>query len=146
MPAKEADLQELGLRYSAAFWVYMRRVRMVARVSIAGAPCAKLLEREAKALRELIHARESFLQAALSFAFLGEFRQGRVMSRIMESAPHALMAKYDVAQSTYLALGRSLAAAKLGDPNAVQPLLDAETTALQALTDARARLLAPMIT
>ena len=66
MPANEAVVHELGLRYSAAFWVYMRRVRMVGRVSIAGPPSVKFLEKEAKALRELIHARESFLQAALS--------------------------------------------------------------------------------
>jgi hypothetical protein len=67
------------------------------------------------------------------------------MSRILESAQYTLMAKYNVAQSAYLAAGRSLAAAKLRDPNAVRPLLDAETTALEVLTDARARLLAAMM-
>jgi hypothetical protein len=63
-PASESVLQELRMRYHAAYSAYQACVRAVAEATMAGnLPSATLLEHEAKALGALNKVRASLMAA-----------------------------------------------------------------------------------
>jgi hypothetical protein len=68
-PIAEAALQELRMRYHAAYTAYQACVRAVTEATMSGAiPSSTLLEQEAKALGALTKTRASLLEAMMAGA------------------------------------------------------------------------------
>ena len=68
-PIAEAALQELRMRYHAAYTAYQACVRAVTEATMSGAvPSATLLEQEANALGALTKTRASLLEAMMAGA------------------------------------------------------------------------------
>jgi hypothetical protein len=77
-PVSETVLQELRMRYHAAYTAYQACVRAVAEATMAGSlPSAAMLEHEAKALGALNKLRASLMAAMVAEPGDGESQPGR---------------------------------------------------------------------
>jgi hypothetical protein len=71
--ATEEKLRELRQRYQAAYTAYQSCVDALTDASFRGErPPAELMEKEAKALRELNEARAAYRDALLEIAFVND--------------------------------------------------------------------------